>query len=234
MPKYEIDTKNVYVPEKKVTFDVRLYTEEDRRQYRNTDHGGSVTVGVPYYGDRCGPGTATQSIPLDAFEGFVYEHYGMRVSSSFDPDWASPPVDSFKDAMTSRELSVEDVAEKMGYTPERVKLLLEDGLRISEDVAERMALVAGSKGFWLRREANYLQSLARLAHKAAEECPPTPTMPSTDDIKEFLQTPEGQKMLSDASKRRFSHFVRPLIRDQEGATFVCPTCREESCKCLEG
>lgn len=162
---YEVQTDDGSGRDRKVTFRVHVFDEEDRRYRHHTRHGGEITVGLP---DVFVGSVKEHTIPLDAFERFVYEHYGLRVSSSFQPDWVSPPVDSFKEQVSRRGHSLRDVAEMMEYSQEFVSSLLANEVRISEEVADRMGRVAGSKGFWLRREAHYLQALARMAHLAAD------------------------------------------------------------------
>lgn len=83
----------------------------------------------------------------------------------FRPNWASPPGDSIRDGLDRLPMGVEDFGQLMGLSPDDVSDLLEGNLRIMPEHAERISeILGGSALFWLRREARYLETLARLAN----------------------------------------------------------------------
>jgi addiction module HigA family antidote len=83
-------------------------------------------------------------------------------SSSFTPDWISPPGDTLADVLEERGWSQTEFAERTGYTGKHVSLLINGKASITEDAALKLELVLGSTaGFWLSREARYRESLAR-------------------------------------------------------------------------
>lgn len=90
----------------------------------------------------------------------------------FVPDWASPPGDSIQDAVDRKRMAKWDFQEMMGLNPEELRDLYRGALRITPEIARNLSRVlGGSSRFWLRREAQYLESLARLAWKDVDAEP---------------------------------------------------------------
>lgn len=92
------------------------------------------------------------------------------LDAPFLPDWASPPGDSIQDGLDRLAMGAEDFGQLMGLSGDDVRDLLRGHLRIMPEHAERLAeILGGSTLFWLRREAQYLESLARLATERADQ-----------------------------------------------------------------
>lgn len=88
----------------------------------------------------------------------------------FLPNWASPPGDSIQEGLEHREMSVEDFSRRVGLTLEETKDLLKGNFRILPEHAEKLAeYLGGTPMFWMRRDAQYLESLARLANNRIKE-----------------------------------------------------------------
>lgn len=89
---------------------------------------------------------------------------------SYQPDWFSKPGDTLSELLSSRELSVQQVA---GATKLEVKVIVEllAGARpVDARIAEALArAVGGTAKFWLRRQEAYEAGLERAAARVSEE-----------------------------------------------------------------
>ena len=82
--------------------------------------------------------------------------------AEFRPDWVSPPGDTVADLLDEQGWSQAEFAERVGYTPKHVNQLIRGKAGITEDTAVRLERVLGSSAqFWLSREAQYREALAR-------------------------------------------------------------------------
>jgi HTH-type transcriptional regulator / antitoxin HigA len=82
---------------------------------------------------------------------------------SFEPDWLSAPGGTILDVLEERGLSSKELANLLGYSLERAERLITGKEAITRDVAALLAeRVGGSKNFWLSRESNYRNEVARL------------------------------------------------------------------------
>jgi addiction module HigA family antidote len=80
------------------------------------------------------------------------------------PDWISPPGETILDVLEERGWTQADLAERMGYTRKHINLLIKGAAGITEEAALKLERVLGSNaGFWLNREAQYREILARQA-----------------------------------------------------------------------
>lgn len=80
----------------------------------------------------------------------------MTNSSSFTPDWASPPGDTIQDALDERDIGPAELAELSGLTEDEVSGLLTGDQPLTHHIALRLEAALGEPvGFWLRREADY-------------------------------------------------------------------------------
>ena len=78
------------------------------------------------------------------------------MTSTFKPDWVSPPGDTIADLLEEKDWTQAQLAEKLEYTSDHVSQLINGKAPITEEVAVKLAKVLGStKTFWLNREANY-------------------------------------------------------------------------------
>jgi addiction module HigA family antidote len=82
----------------------------------------------------------------------------------FAPDWLSPPGDTIADVLDERGWSQAEFAQRIGYTTKHVNQLIRGKATINEEAALRLERVLGSTArFWLQREAEYREALARRA-----------------------------------------------------------------------
>ena len=80
------------------------------------------------------------------------------------PDWVSPPGETILDVLEERGWSQAELAERTGFTRKHVNQLIKGVASITEETALKLERVLGSTaGFWLNREAQYRESLARQA-----------------------------------------------------------------------
>lgn len=88
------------------------------------------------------------------------------INSEFQPDWLSPPGSTINDLLERRGLSREEFAKQTGYSLERISHLLVGRLAITPDIAQVLeCTVGGSAQFWLAREDQYRDEVARLQSK---------------------------------------------------------------------
>ncbi|OHD19996.1 MAG: hypothetical protein A2Y38_04750 [Spirochaetes bacterium GWB1_59_5] len=80
------------------------------------------------------------------------------------PDWVSPPGSTILDVLEERGWTQAELAGRMGYTRKHINLLVKGAAGITEESALKLERVLGSTaGFWLNREAQYREALARQA-----------------------------------------------------------------------
>ena len=79
------------------------------------------------------------------------------------PDWASPPGDTIVDLMEEKGWTRIELARRLGFSARHLNQLINGSVSITNDTALRLERVLGSTAnFWLNREANYRERLARL------------------------------------------------------------------------
>ena len=84
----------------------------------------------------------------------------------FEPDWLSPPGDTMADVLAEKGWAQAEFAQRIGYTTKHVNQLLRGKAPISQETALRLERVLGSSArFWLKREAEYREALARRAEQ---------------------------------------------------------------------
>jgi len=87
----------------------------------------------------------------------------------FEPDWASPPGETVMDILTSRSISKQVLAERLGKSAEEVEELLCGDAPLTDELATKFSeMLGGSTRFWLTREAHYRATLDRLQAEAIE------------------------------------------------------------------
>lgn len=83
-------------------------------------------------------------------------------TTTFQPDWVSPPGDTIADLLDEKSWSQAEFAQRCGYTTKHVSLLINGKASITEDTALKLERVLGSSArFWLVREAQYRETVAR-------------------------------------------------------------------------
>jgi len=83
--------------------------------------------------------------------------------SNFSPDWLSAPGGTILDVIEERGISSKDLAKLLGLSTERAERLLAGKETITKDVAKLLSnRIGGSEKFWISREGNYRNEVARL------------------------------------------------------------------------
>ena len=78
------------------------------------------------------------------------------------PDWVSPPGDTILDALEEKGWTQSELADRTGYTRKHINQLIKGNAPINEETALKLERALGSSaGFWLNREAQYRELLAR-------------------------------------------------------------------------
>ncbi|MYH34124.1 MAG: helix-turn-helix domain-containing protein [Gammaproteobacteria bacterium] len=86
----------------------------------------------------------------------------------FEPKWVSPPGDTILDLLEERGWPKTEFAERTGYTTKHVSLLISGKASITEDSALRLErALGGTASFWLSREAEYREVIARQSEQAS-------------------------------------------------------------------
>lgn len=87
----------------------------------------------------------------------------LQTPTLFTPDWISPPGDSIADLLDDLGWTQSEFAERTGFTNKHVSLLINGKASITEETALKLERVVGSDArFWLNREAQYREALARI------------------------------------------------------------------------
>jgi len=94
----------------------------------------------------------------------------MSNTGAFSPDWISTPGDTIIDLFEEHGWKRSEFAERIGFTPKHVSQLINGKSAITEDAAIRLERVLGSSArFWMNRESQYREALAREAELEALE-----------------------------------------------------------------
>lgn len=81
----------------------------------------------------------------------------------FQPDWLSAPGGTILDVMEERDMSSKELSTLLGCSIERTERLIAGKDAITRDVATLLAQnLGGSEKFWMSRENNYRNEVARL------------------------------------------------------------------------
>ena len=94
----------------------------------------------------------------------------MVSGDTFQPRWASAPGETITEILRRRRMDISSFAADLGETEDYALCLLEGSCAINRTVAERLnELIGGSVSFWLNREAQYREDIARLEGIRDEE-----------------------------------------------------------------
>jgi len=86
------------------------------------------------------------------------------LNTTFSPDWISVPGDTILDLIEEKSWSQAEFAKRIAYTTKHVSQLINGKAPITEDTALKLEHVLGSTArFWLNREVQYREVLARSA-----------------------------------------------------------------------
>jgi HTH-type transcriptional regulator / antitoxin HigA len=87
----------------------------------------------------------------------------MSESSTFRPNWTSPPGETISDMLKERQLSVGIFAKKLNQSQKYIEGLLKGYEIITDDIAKKLeGTLGGSSDFWLTREFQYREDLERV------------------------------------------------------------------------
>lgn len=85
-----------------------------------------------------------------------------ETSASYRPDWVSPPGDTIADLLEEKGWSQAEFAQRCDYTTKHISQLINGKAPITEETAIKLERVLGSTArFWMTREAQYRESIAR-------------------------------------------------------------------------
>lgn len=91
----------------------------------------------------------------------------MIENNDFRPDWVSAPGDTVADILEEQNISVGEFAHRMGYTPAQVEEFLHGRTMITIKTARQLeAVIGASAAFWMIRESQYREDVARLKNEA--------------------------------------------------------------------
>lgn len=92
------------------------------------------------------------------------------MSSSFNPNWATPPGSTISDVLSSRKIQLSEFAISMGTTVRDINELISGNSEIDSSIAQRLSeLIGGSVDFWVEREQIYRAKLLELNPLEAEK-----------------------------------------------------------------
>ena len=84
-------------------------------------------------------------------------------SNDFAPNWASPPGETITDVLEERGLSIDDLAEGLGQSPEYTRALVAGQARIDSNIAKKLENILGSSAaFWIARDSQFRRDSHRL------------------------------------------------------------------------
>ncbi len=91
----------------------------------------------------------------------------VNVRNEYEPDLVTPPGDTLREILGTRGMSGTELAERIGQSRKNVSDILRGQAPITPETALSLERALGvSASFWLNRERNYREYLARLAeHK---------------------------------------------------------------------
>jgi len=106
--------------------------------------------------------------------------------SSFEPDWVSPPGDTILDLLEEKGWTQSELATRTGFTRKHVNELASGKATLSPETALKLeSTLGGSAQFWLTREAQYREALARSDAEAglARESPWLAELPVAEMVR---------------------------------------------------
>ena len=101
----------------------------------------------------------------------------MTGTEAFAPRWASPPGDTILGVLAGRGQTAAHLAERMGWSDPAVNDLLSGRGSITIDTARRLSEAVGASAeFWMARDAQYRDDLARVTNDEWVQRLPFPDM----------------------------------------------------------
>lgn len=85
----------------------------------------------------------------------------------FEPNWASPPGDTISRLAAADNISIHELAERIGFDEDLFVGIMEGRVQICDDIAEALSVELGSsRQFWSERYNQFLADKARIANSA--------------------------------------------------------------------
>jgi addiction module HigA family antidote len=86
----------------------------------------------------------------------------MTTTSQFEPNYFSPPGDTLAETIEALGMTQVDLAMRLGVTPKHVNQLMSGKAPITSETALHLEHITGvPASFWMNREKNYREALAR-------------------------------------------------------------------------
>ncbi len=86
----------------------------------------------------------------------------MTNSMPFESDWVSPPGETIEDALEELGMTQAEFAQRSGFSRKHVNGLIKGKVAMTAETALKLEAVLGApSSFWLRREMEYREDLAR-------------------------------------------------------------------------
>lgn len=169
-----------------------------------------------------------------------------KAATAFQPDWVSPPGDTISDLLEERGWTQAELANRTGFTTKHINLLITGKAAITEETALKLERVLGSTAqFWLRREAQYREALARNEENEEfrEEASWLKELPLTDMIRfRWVQKKDDKAEqvreclsffgLASVSRWNQSTYANPCLRPQFRALRMKCLSHLQMCKFL--
>jgi HTH-type transcriptional regulator/antitoxin HigA len=87
----------------------------------------------------------------------------MARAEQFQPDWVSPPGETVAEILALRGLSLAEFSRQIGTPVGRARQLTQGTTEIDQALADRLEAVLGPSAlFWIKREQQYRNDLARI------------------------------------------------------------------------
>lgn len=88
----------------------------------------------------------------------------------FQPNWASPPGETIARLATAQNLSIHDLASRIGFDDDVFTGIMDGSIEIGDEVASALSLELGaSSGFWIERYKQFIADRARVLGSAPAE-----------------------------------------------------------------
>lgn len=88
----------------------------------------------------------------------------------FEPNWASPPGDTISRLAAAENMSIHELAERLGLEEEVFCGIMEGRVPISDDIADALSAELGApQHFWSERYNQFLADKARIAKSVAAQ-----------------------------------------------------------------
>lgn len=89
-------------------------------------------------------------------------HMNKVIVNHYIPDYVSPPGETLLEILEERRISIQEFAEISGIATENINALIKGEAEITAGLAINLEQILGIPShFWLNREKNYRDALAR-------------------------------------------------------------------------